>query len=288
MPEIQRKYGWVRDLPDHRDYKLKLPRAEVLPPVVDLRSKCPPVFDQQSLGSCTSNAIANAHRFDQIKQGFDPNWAPSRLFIYYNERDIEDTVDSDSGASIRDGIKSINQLGVCPESEWPYIESKFTNKPPASCYTEALRFTSLLYQAVDQDLVSLKTALNAGYPIVFGFSVYSSFEGPIVAATGIVPMPGKDEDCLGGHAVLCVGFSDADSTFLCMNSWGILWGLPEAKGYFKIPYAYVTNPDLADDFWTVTEVKDAPGPAPPPAKCSLGNWFRNLFFRASAKKPSKS
>ena len=61
----------------------------------------------------TGNAIAAAIEFDLLKQKL-PDFMPSRLFIYYNEREIEGTINEDSGAMIRDGIKSVNKQGVCP------------------------------------------------------------------------------------------------------------------------------------------------------------------------------
>lgn len=84
-----------------------------LPSRVDLRPQCPPVNDQDQLGSATSNAIAAAIQFDLMKQHLQ-DFIPSRLFIYYYQRVMEGTTDSDSGAQIRDGIKSVAIQGVCP------------------------------------------------------------------------------------------------------------------------------------------------------------------------------
>jgi len=61
-------------------------------------------------------------------------------------------------------------------------------------------------------------------------------------------VPSDGESVLGGHAVLAVGYSDAPQRFLVRNSWGPAWGI---HGYFTLPYAYATNPNLADDFWTI-------------------------------------
>ena len=177
---------------------------------------------------------------------------PSRLFIYYNERDIEGTVNEDSGAMIRDGIKSVVKQGVCKETTWPYVIARFTKKPAKTCYTEAMNHQVVSYQRVTQTLNQMKGCLASGYPFVFGFSVYESFESNTVAKTGKVPMPKSGEAMLGGHAVAAVGYNDADQRFIVRNSWGSKWG---KKGYCFMPYAYLTDPDLAADFWTIRMVE---------------------------------
>src|SRR6516162_9925260 len=184
------RYGWLPDLPDHRDhyYAAVVERAAVLPASADLRALCPPIYDQGQLGSCTANAIAGAIEFDRLKQNAT-DFTPSRLFIYYNERAIEGTVDSDSGAQIRDGIKSVGQQGDCPETEWPYDISKFAQKPPKPCYADARKYKVVSYQRVTQSPDQMKGCLASGYPFVFGFTVYASFETPQVAKTGVLPMP---------------------------------------------------------------------------------------------------
>jgi C1A family cysteine protease len=252
-PRSVRGYGWTPDLPDQRDRVYAAPQRVLgaLPPNVDLRSACPPVVDQGELGSCTANAIAGALEFDQMKQEQDDVFAPSRLFIYYNERVIEHTVDEDAGAMIRDGIKSVSKDGAPHESLWPYVISKFKTKPSAAAYKDGKKHTAVLYQRLTQSLEQFKACLASGYPFVFGFSVYESFESDAVAKNGKVPLPKPKEKQLGGHAVLAVGYDDAQKRFIVRNSWGTGWGL---KGYFTIPYDYLTNPDLADDFWTIKQV----------------------------------
>lgn len=247
------KTGWVPDLPDQRDYHyaVSVERLQVLPSQVNLRPGCPRVWDQQALGSCTSNAIAAALQFDELKQKEASPFEPSRLFIYYNERQMEGTVDSDAGASIRDGIKSVGTTGYCSETEWPYNINAFATEPFDSCYQDAKKYKALKYQRVEQALYTMRSCLASGTPFVAGISVYESFEGDQVAATGIVPLPDQNESLLGGHAILIVGYDDAKQVFTFRNSWGTSWG---NGGYGTLPYAYLTSSDLASDFWVVETV----------------------------------
>jgi C1A family cysteine protease len=247
------RFGWVPDLPDARDFLFSAPEEVLtkLPKKVDLRSKMPAVYDQGQLGSCTANAIGAAFEFEHTKQGLK-DFMPSRLFIYYNERAMEGTVDTDSGAMIRDGMKSVAKLGVCTETTWPYDIPKFTEKPPKKAYDEAGKHQALVYRRVLPNVHQMQGCLAAGYPFVFGFSVYESFMSPEVAKTGEVPLPPRGEQLIGGHAVLAVGYDDAIQRFIVRNSWGDGWGI---KGYCTMPYSYLTDPQLARDFWAIYTVE---------------------------------
>jgi len=256
------RYGWTPDLPDQRDFLYEAPHrpGAVLPASVDLRPNCPPVYDQGQLGSCTANAIAGAFEFDQMKQKA-PEFMPSRLFIYYNERAIEHQITTDSGAQIRDGVKSVAKLGVCSESAWTYDDTnhnpdpcptcKYAQKPPRLCYDAAKAHTVSSYKRLIATLDRLRGCLASGYPFVFGFSVYESFESDEVAKSGVLEMPKPTERAVGGHAVLAVGYDDAKQQFIIRNSWGPNWG---QAGYFFMPYPYMTNTNLSDDFWMVQTV----------------------------------
>jgi C1A family cysteine protease len=259
-------FGWVRDLPDSRDlvFSAAVPTAP-LPPKIDLREHCTPIYDQGQLGSCTANAIAAAIDFERIRQGLKPFY-PSRLFVYYNERSMEHTIPSDSGAQIRDGIKSVSKVGACSESPggssptdalWPYNVDQFTQQPPKPCYTQAKLDRVLAYMRVPQTLAQLKGCLASGFPFVFGFTVYASFESDDVAKTGAAPMPAPGEELKGGHAVMAVGYDDATQRFIVRNSWGTGWG---QHGYFTLPYAYVVDAQLASDFWTMRLVSQEEAP----------------------------
>jgi C1A family cysteine protease len=257
-----RNYNWRPDKPDFRDKLYKpLTASSPLPSKVDLRPYCSPVFDQGNIGSCTGNALAGAYEFLELKELRDKTpgaeifvpssfYNASRLFIYYFERFLEGDVNQDAGAEIRDGIKVLNTYGVCEEIAWPYEENNLYSQPNNKAIVQAAAHKISTYQSLNHD--NLKEVLNSGYPVAFGISVYESFESNQVAQTGMVPMPSSDEEMLGGHAVLIVGYDDSivigqsTGVYIVRNSWGRSWGL---QGYFYLPYDYVNNPGLARDFW---------------------------------------
>lgn len=244
------KYGMgcISDLRDHRDLKFKILEGLVLPKSVDLRDQCPPVEDQGQLGSCTSFATGAAIRIARKRQNL-ADFVTSHLFLYFNSRSNNQKL-VDSGATIRDAIKAASKQGDCPETEWPYDLSKFTVRPNAKAYKDALQDRAITYQRVSQSITAMKNCLAQGLPFVAGISVYSSFESDEATKTGIIPMPGQDEDLLGGHAILICGYSDVNQKFTFRNSWGD-WG---DKGYGYLDYAYLKNSDLSGDFWAIQAV----------------------------------
>jgi len=241
------KYNLKRDLVDFRDYEFKISEPIILPPVVDIRANCGKIYDQGDLGSCTSQAGVSAIDFLENVDNITPREDLSRLFLYYNERLLENSTRSDSGASVRDVCKALNKYGVCSESLDPYIISKFRNKPSNDAYNDGVNHKCTEYFRLN-GMNDIKNCLYSGFPIIFGFSVYSSFDSDTVTQTGIVPMPSRRERMLGGHCTLIVGYSDEKKWFICKNSWGADWG---DLGYFYLPYSYLS---LMSDFWKITKV----------------------------------
>ncbi len=267
-PRIIGRFGWIPDLPDHRDliFSAPHPTLQSLPPSVDLRAQFPPVYDQGPIGSCTANAIAGAIQFDRLKDGQYPDFVPSRLFIYYNERQIEGSIPNDSGAYLRDGLKSIASSGVCMEADWPYDDTpaeydggpfppgaRAATEPSQACYNEALTYRAIQYFSVIQSLAQMKACLAAGYPFVFGFTVYSSYFDENNQLRVVTPMPSNDDAAIGGHAVVAVGYDDSTNLFTIRNSWGEGQG---EGGYYYMPYAYLTDPGYCQDFWTIRRIED--------------------------------
>ncbi|MDR3566043.1 MAG: C1 family peptidase [Negativicutes bacterium] len=260
----------LRDLRDHIFRATAFMHPMELPLSIDLRAQCSPVVDQGTLGSCTANAIVSGLREYLLLQAKLPWVALSRLFLYYEERLLEGTVDEDSGAYIRDGMKVLQTIGVCPESEDLYDIGKFTEPPSALAIADAKQYKISQYHRVT-DLTMLKTALAEKQPVVVGIKVYQSFESQAAAETGIIPLPNTTtEELLGGHAVLAVGYDDAKQWIIIRNSWGTSWG---DKGYCYLPYQY-WSAGLVTDMWTGTA--DAT-PAPKSFLDKILDWVSSLF-----------
>ena len=252
-PLKSKKFGWKPDLPDARDihYAPTIANPADLPKAVDLTKvfSTIPILNQGNLGSCTANALAVCNMAAQIKENKDNPFIPSRLFIYYNERLMEGTINEDSGAMIRTGIKSLLRQGAPTEAEWPYRVAKFRTKPPIAVYKDAANTQLLTYARINnRSLNDLMSVIASGLPFVFGFSVYESFESMDVERTGLYKPDPMDEQIIGGHAVAAFGYDQKEQTFTIRNSWGAAWGL---GGYFKMRFADISNSNMCDDFWVL-------------------------------------
>lgn len=249
-----RSYGWrrpaVRVHAIEHSAKLTTAAAAALPDAVDLRSLCPDIYDQGSLGSCTANALAFAIEFLLLRQQraniptpLGP-LRPSRLAIYFDERVMEGTVPTDAGAVIGDGVHVLATEGWIRESDWPYDVTKFAEPPGGYCTTDRLAdFTSLPH-----DIDAIRGKLAMGFPVVFGVQVYSQIE---TAPGGAVALP-TGGTSIGGHALALVGYDHARRVFLLRNSWGTAWG---QAGYGTIPYDYVTSLLLCDEVYSLEAVR---------------------------------
>jgi C1A family cysteine protease len=244
------KYHWTPDKPDSRDHKYSITYKDQ-PNIVDLRPYCTPIENQGNLGSCTGQSIAGA--IELLNKRANKILDASRLFIYYYERLILGTINYDSGAYIRDGIKASYTYGTPVESLWPYDITKFKLAPSTAAKADALKRKVTSYQRIENHEGCLD-ALNNGYPVVIGFNVYTSFESASVARTGIMPYPNtKKERLLGGHAVLLVGYDKTKKVYIVRNSWGTGWG---DRGYFYMPFQVIQNPQMSSDFWIIKSVNN--------------------------------
>jgi len=269
------KFGCPRAPEDPRDHLYKASAvSSSLAANIDLRPFCPPIRNQGDLGACTAFGATALVDFVRKKQGLTV-WTPSPLFTYYSTRLMEGTVDSDSGAYVRDALKSTVNDGVALEREWPYLIDKFNVRPSEDVWANATKHQTLEYLKLnDTDKAAVLGCLNDGYPFIFGIRLYTSFTNSLdTMFGGSVHEPNRaKEKLLGGHCMMCVGYQkrDDESEYaIVMNSWGSGWG---DAGYCYIPLNYLLSSD-SYDFWTVrtVEVCDediadpvAPAPAPIP------------------------
>lgn len=249
--KIQRKWGWKPSLPDHRDWQHKFSTKHLseddFPEIIDLSKYLPPVLDQGRIGDCTAHAITECFRSERIKSGLE-DFDMARLQLYWDERSIEGTTDSDSGAMIRDGVKSLADKGVAHEALWPCTDDDLYKQPSVNVYVDAQNYKISKFASVDVNPASIMEALNAGHPVMIGISVFDSLESKEVAESGVVPMPGENDKVLGGHAVLLFSSDRNKRMFKIRNSWGENWG---DHGNFWAPFDYIGSEKFGSDYWII-------------------------------------
>jgi C1A family cysteine protease len=257
-------YGRRPHTRDPRDYRAVRPVGAYTGAFVDLTDGFGPVEDQGQLGSCVSFGSCAALDYARRRQGLAA-MPLSELFVYYAGRSLGGyPLDQDTGLEIRDGIQALVSYGAAPATDWPYDISRFADRPPAQAFTDAAADEATVYGSVQPAAVD--DTIAAGHPVVIGFDVYASFESDEVASSGVMPVPAKGEQLLGGHCVVLCS-TPQDGTEIggvpglmyrkARNSWSTDWG---QHGYFWYPDAAMK---YASDFWQVTTVSDPAPPIPP-------------------------
>jgi hypothetical protein len=199
--------------------------------------------------SCTGFGISGLLEFKYWNLPTPQKLIFSPQFIYYNERVVEGTLNEDSGAQIRTGMKVIANQGCCTETAWPYHDTpeEMVKKPSDAAFREAASYKISSYLRVT-GLSGMLSCLAQKHPFTCGILLYESFDSDAVARTGMVPMPGTREQMLGGHCVDCVGYSKPHKLFIMRNSWSRDWGV---KGHFYLPFDYLSDSNLGSDMWTL-------------------------------------
>lgn len=252
---------------------LHLPRRKVqhvkdLPVSKTLEAFRPVAYNQGQLGSCTANALLHYAKMLDQNRGQPDAFEPSRNFIYSCEEALENPgkLLQDLGADVFDGCSIAHSIGMCPESDYPYLMDPTTQKitnalqvPTAKMYADAA--IHKLPQATNVTnngplLDTIKTLINQDEPVLLAFAVYPELESAECEKTGILAMPTVAELAkpeLGGHQVLCLGY---DPQYLhILNSWGPNWGL---SGMFMMPVEYLqatgTNGPIVDQLITIAPI----------------------------------
>jgi C1A family cysteine protease len=234
MLVLKSKYNVRQDPSDWRDLPYTFAR-QPLREYVDLRKWASPVESQGHLGSCTGNAVVGAYELLLNKEQPDKFIDLSRLFVYYNARLIENAVNEDVGAYVRDAVKAVQKYGVCSELIWPYHIADYTLTPSIPSYEDASHRNIKNYYRI-HTLEDILDALNKEWPVVFSMRVYSQFDDLYYSATTVeMPKAYEEQSPIGAHAMCFVGYDLNKKVLIARNSFGTDWGM---QGYCYIPFEY--------------------------------------------------
>lgn len=283
--------GWIPEEYDESDLHLRndaireqlqvrgvidfLEDRKEFPATVDLREWAPPVEFQGGFNTCSAHVVSNLLEYFE-QRAFGHSIQASRLFLYKVAKNFLGH-EGDGGTYIRQVMGVLLSLGTPPEKFWPYLDAgtykdpntkdpRVDAEPSAFCYAVAGEFTALQAYRLDRHdqpdkdrlLLRARAHLAAELPFAFGIPLYGSVKDS--ASTGRIAFPGEDEESVGNHAIVAMGYSDSmeiaipgtenettTGAFLIQNSWSADWG---ENGFGWLPYRYVTE-GLAADFWTL-------------------------------------
>ena len=223
--------------------------SAALPAFGSVKNMVPEIYNQQN-NDCVANAVALSYRMTEK----DKTFIPSRRYIYYKTRLVEDNNDpnlvQDEGSNPSDSLDFLKSHGVCSESTLPYLSDNVNVIPNSKMDLEALNHTiKQFYQLPANNLQSVKQAILRGVPVIVGVACYESFESSHCLSTGVIPMPNvKNEQFLGGHEMLICGYYDKPQLLTLANSWGSSVG---HNGFFYLPYSYLTNSNFTWSLLTI-------------------------------------
>ena len=209
-----------------------------LPERVDLRPQFGPVYNQGMTNACVGfSTVGGLGEFYARKRGWNMRFSPR--YLWNLGRKLEGNVDQNVGMYLEDAIKVIDNLGMLPEAAYPFsstnpeepaFASVLTQLPSNAMIEQAKKFRISQGWERVPSVHAMKKALSEGKPVVFAMMIFSNINNGV---NGVIPMPGPNDEPVGGHAIVAVGYDNAKRHFIIRNSWGAEWG---DKGYGYLPY----------------------------------------------------
>lgn len=245
------KLGCRPDPQDLRDLPMSLVLPVIkLPRKIDYTLKMTPVRDQGAEGTCVAFASVVGVKEYQDTLEYRKCLELSPRFIYSLCKKNDGAPDEE-GTYPRVAMKMLVKYGVCPESFWPYFPHQ-TDRPEKNATTNAKKYRIKAYARISNTL-EMKRSLNINGPFLAGVEVFASWFNKKSESTGLIPMPKRNEELMGGHAICIVGYDDSKKVFKFKNSWSAEWA---DKGYGYLPYAYLEN--YCSDAWSATDLIENP------------------------------
>lgn len=222
------RYDWKPELPDFRDNIFKYTRMNLkLPDTVDLRTNFKEYY--HDFGNSPATCIAMI---------LDSYGAHYKYDDGYNSGKTEKT------PSIRQTIKHFR---ILDEDDKEYAVSEGQNLSDNEKPVNKKKEGKLVYQKLCNYKNQIKQSLNHGYPVIFGFTVYESFEK--ARSNGILLNPEKDEMVLGGLCAIIVGYDNNRANWIIKHPLEKDFG---DNGYLYVPYELLSkNNNLTTDFWRI-------------------------------------
>jgi C1A family cysteine protease len=248
MPTLLgRCLGCLKDPEDERDFPLTRMTAaqrKKLPKKIDYTDRMSKVSDQGMEGTCVGFATVDGVKEYQERKEWRRDVQLSVRYVYANAKKIDGFPDVE-GTTIRAAMKILKKKGVPPEKCWPYRPYQ-KDKPWKNANRLASKYKITRYVRLES-LQEMKESLAVNGPFAAGVLVFDCWDR--VKKSGRIPMPGKGDMCVGGHAICVVGYDDKKKLFKFKNSCGAEWG---KKGYGYLSYAYMEEYML--DAWSAKDV----------------------------------
>lgn len=214
-----------------------------IPVAFSIKAKFPPVYLQR-YGNCTTCAALACDDYYYHGSGV---FVPSATYTYYNQLAYAHSLNEDAGSDVETALLMIKKDGVCNSKIWANDEP-FNRKPSPEAYEDGLHGHEIKKKYLVKNLKQLKQAIASGFPVVGGFAwPFKGYDENFILFT---PTRKEVKRAQSGHAVVVVGYNDAEQAVEIRNSWGRSWG---NDGHAFMTYEAVNLCAWWDDMYAITK-----------------------------------